>query len=204
MSSITAPLGPAALEGLPNLKPGVELAVLIESCADRLHELDGCQLVEFRAAIARQQAHQDAIAMWATRELTLRPPGFKPVAAPAPVEHPEDHAAGELEMACGWSRYRANSQIALAHDLTQDLPETLVALEAGVFELDVARTIVEGTAVLSRDLLARRLVEARVLVWIGDSAARGMRRPRHQVEKRVKAEVLKVDPDAAVKRHAKR
>src|SRR5439155_5481804 len=133
MSSITAPLDPATLEELPDLKPGVELAMLIESCADRLHELSGCQLVEFRAAIGRQQAHQDAIAVWATREVTLRPPGFEPVAAPAPLEHPEDHAAGELEAACGWSRYRADTQIALARDLTQDLPDTLRALDAGEF-----------------------------------------------------------------------
>jgi hypothetical protein len=67
----------------------------------------------------------------------------------------------------------------------------------------VAREIVEGTAVLAGDLLARRQVEARVVRWIRDGLAAGMRRPRHKVRKRVEREVLRLDPDAAAKRHTK-
>src|SRR5918992_1504159 len=164
MSSIAVPLGLPALEELPNLKPGVELAMLIETYADRLHELDGHQLVEFQAAIRRQIAHWDAVGLQATQELVLCPPGFED-GPPARMEYPADHAAGELEMACGWSRHRADNQVCLARDLAEDLPVTLAALEAGEFEVDVAREIADGTAVLAGGVFGRGRGEGRGLGW---------------------------------------
>ncbi|GAB3434611.1 DUF222 domain-containing protein [Flindersiella endophytica] len=187
---------------LPDLKPGVELAVLVESFQDRLGELNGYQLVDFVAAVRRQVAHLEAAGLRATQELLLCPPGFED-APPARLDYPEDHAAGELEAACGWSRHRADNHVGLAQELGQDLTETLHALDAGELEADVAREIADGTAVLASDLLARRRVEAAVLRWIRQGAAEGMRRPRHKVRKRVEREVLRVDPEGAQKRHDK-
>lgn len=189
-----------SLQEFEDAVPGEWLALVLEA-AD-IRELNGHQLVEFVAAVQRQKAHLDALAMQAIHELTHCPLGDDD-SPPQRTELPGDRAVGVVEMHCGWSRYKAGRHVALAMDLGTELTETRKALHAGEIESDTARVIAERTEAI-RDPWIRREVESKTLEYVRSGSAKGLRRTRSQVKEKVDREVLRVEPDAVKKRHEKR
>jgi hypothetical protein len=108
----------------------------------------------------------------------------------------DDHfAAGEIAMELTWTRRHTQNQVTLAHQLTQNLPETLARMWAGDISRDKASALAELTETLEAD--ARRQVEEKVLTKAGQRSTRWLRETARR-------EILKVDPEAAERRRAER
>jgi hypothetical protein len=108
----------------------------------------------------------------------------------------DDHyAAGEIAMELTWTRRHTQNQVALAHQLTQNLPKTLARMRAGEINRDKASALAELTETLDCD--ARRQVEEKVLAKAGNRSTRWLRETARR-------EILKVDPTAAECRRAER
>jgi len=109
-----------------------------------------------------------------------------------PDGHYDDHTADELALALNISRVAANQRLELALTLTERLPATLAALEAGEIDLIRARALAVETYALTAEHAT--LVEARVLDRAKDQTA-------PQLRQAIRSAVLKVDPGGEQERH---
>ncbi|GAA5020196.1 hypothetical protein GCM10023317_63020 [Actinopolymorpha pittospori] len=127
-------------------------------------------------------------------ELAHTPPGLidDPAVRVGPVD---PHTPAVLEPLLGWTAYHADWYATLALTLTE-LPRTRTALARGDLEIGEVRVIAERLADLSTGADRRKVEDALFPDVLGLRA--GLLRMR------VQAQVIKVDPDAALARHRRR
>ncbi|PSL08329.1 uncharacterized protein DUF222 [Haloactinopolyspora alba] len=186
------PPGPVA--ELASHPPGPDLAELLSGL--EVGEMSTHDLVAAIQATERQKSHDEAAQIRLLAELARRPEYQRcscPVDADTGHEHRAVEPAGdEVSLAMSWSPGRARDRVALAAELTDELPHTAAALRSGALDLDKARLIADRTRCLA-DVELRRRVEAVVLA----SAAT---RTRTQLDHRLRHEVITIDPATAEQR----
>ncbi|WP_298322656.1 DUF222 domain-containing protein [Haloactinopolyspora sp.] len=178
--------------------PGVELAAVLEE-VDVAGLDDDSPVVDLIVAVERQVAHLRAVQMRAIVELSQRENyrfcgGCDDDAEMHSTRHWHDpiRAVGsELSAALSCTPAQADARAALAVELTDDLPATLDALDAGRIDERRAELIASRTRVLEGD--KQRLVEQRILPDAGQLTTR-------QLARRLDREVIAADPAAAERR----
>jgi uncharacterized membrane protein len=105
---------------------------------------------------------------------------------------PPEYVADELVAELRWTPRYAAGQVWDAVELTEMLPATVDALEAGQIDLVRATTILKYTKVLNAEARAR--VEAAILPY---AATRTVKLAREKLAR----EVAKADPEGAEERH---
>lgn len=174
--------------------PSGWLALELDLASADPGELDDAELVDAVADL-------DRIASWAAaRQSRLlaefarrRPADPRDVAAQGPGAVSR-WAPDEIALALSVSRLAAGQRLAQARRLTETLPATLDAHEAGRIDATKVRAICDATQHLPDDEAAR--VQDRVL-----PAAE--RQSRAQLVAALRRAVIAVDPDGANERHAK-
>jgi len=149
--------------------------------------LEADRLIEATAALGRVIAYAQALQV----RLLVRFARLRP-AEPGASRGFSEFAADELAPALRISRNAAAGQLALATQLTERLPATLAALEAGVVDLAKARVMADVTAPVSVAQAAQ--VEERVL-------ARAPRQTAPQLRASARRAILSIDPNGAQARH---
>jgi hypothetical protein len=144
------------VDHLVNMPPGVELAWALARI-DRT-QLNGHQLVTVLKARQRQIAHDHAHLYADMAEIAhCDQPG--PDAPAHRTVAPVDGAADELRPAMVWTRRAAESQMALAVDLAERVPQVLRHLRVGRIDLTRARVLVDDTSHLAADDARRVITE---------------------------------------------
>ncbi|MBE1611696.1 DUF222 domain-containing protein [Actinopolymorpha pittospori] len=183
-----SPLPAGFVEVLPG--PGLLSALLSVSRGD----CNGVELEELVRARRRLICWLEEGCLGDVVELAHTPPGL--VDDPAVrVGSVDPHTPAVLEPLLGWTAYHADWYAALALTLTE-LPRTRAALARGDLEVGEVRVIAERLADLSTGADRRKVEDALFPDVLGLRA--GLLRMR------VEAEVIKVDPDAALARHRRR
>lgn len=184
------------LQDLAGLSPGPD--VLSSVAEVDLGLLGAHDLVDVIAALERVKAHVDAVQARAIAGLASRAEYARcdPLPDGEPVHHhrPADVAADEVSLALRWTPNRARTQVGLAIELVEVLPDTLAALEAGRIDAYKARLIADRTRCLE-SVAARRLVEASVL-------ASAERVTAAKLDRKLRAAVIAADPAGAEERRA--
>jgi hypothetical protein len=171
-------------------EPGPELAahtadVDLATCSD-------AQVVELGAAAARLASWAASVELAAIAQLTQRVSGWRGV-GPDPVREvsPELMAETEIAAALDLSPAAAADRVRLAAALRR-LPVTRRALAAGRIDLPKARAVADAVRPLGDRAAAE--VEASVLSRTGG-------RTRAWLVSALRRAVLRIDPDAARRRH---
>ncbi|NYH90781.1 DUF222 domain-containing protein [Actinopolymorpha rutila] len=174
--------------GFADLPGGPELAAAVASVDVR--ECNGWELEELIKAQRRLICWLDAECLAAVNELTYAEPGMRDEPAGRTVT-PDPMTPEVLEPLLGWTGYRAHQYVSLAGTLPR-LPRVREALATGGLELNEVRTIVDRITDAKPDLWGG--IEDAIFPKVLDVRG-GLLRAK------VEAEVLKADPDAALKRH---
>ncbi|MGW5359960.1 DUF222 domain-containing protein [Actinopolymorpha pittospori] len=183
-----SPLPAGFADMLPG--PGLLSALLAVSPGD----CNGVELEELVRARRRLISWLEEGCLADVVELAHTPPGL--VDDPAVRVGPVDpHTPALLEPLLGWTAYHADWYAALALTLT-GLPRTRAALARGELEVGEVRVIAERLAELKTSADRCRVEDVLFPDVLGLRA--GLLRMR------VEAEVIKVDPDAALARHRRR
>ncbi|GAA2757906.1 hypothetical protein GCM10009872_32660 [Actinopolymorpha rutila] len=174
--------------GFADLPGGPELAVAVASVDVR--ECNGWELEELIKGQRRLGCWVEATCLSAVNELTYATDGMPEDPAERSVT-PDPMTPEVLEPLLGWTGYRAHQYVSLAATLPR-LPRVREALASGQLELNEVRTIVDRVADAKPDLWGgiEDAIFPKVLELRG-----GLLRAK------VEAEVLKADPEAALKRH---
>lgn len=180
--------------------PGVELGAALED-VDVL-ALEDSPVVDVIVSVERQIAHLRAIQMNAMVELSRRENyafcgGCDDDALEASTQHlhhPVRAVGSEVSAALHCTPRQADTRVALAVELAEDLPATLAALEAGVIDEQRAGLIASKTRLL--DPHAQGLVEEHVLPTAGE-------RTTSQLARMLDRQVMRADPGAAERRRHK-
>ncbi|WP_020578248.1 HNH endonuclease signature motif containing protein [Actinopolymorpha alba] len=168
--------------------PGPELATKL--AAIDLTAVNGYARVVVMRAWQRQ-ASWASCRMYDAMAYVARSPMGGEDAPPELLETCSEFASVEIGAALTLSPGSADRELDLAFDLTKRLPGTRAALEAGRIDVNKAREISSETSCLS-DELAREAEE-----WILPKASE---LTRQQLERRLKAKVIKLDPVGAEER----
>ena len=176
--------------GLDEWSPGPFLAAVL-SAVDH-SKLNGFDLVVVMRAHARQIAPEQANYYASIGEgARCEPTGVDGL--PERSDEWFEFAALEVRAALALTRRAADSELGLAHDLTERLPAVWESLHAGLIDARRARTIVHGTSHLpgdtARDVVDRIIDQAPALTT-GQLAAR------------IRKLCIEVDPDQAEKKLA--
>ncbi|GAA2755225.1 HNH endonuclease signature motif containing protein [Actinopolymorpha rutila] len=174
--------------GFADLPGGPELAAAVASVD--LAACNGWELEELIRAQRRLICWLDAECLAAVNELTYAEPGMRDEPAGRTVT-PDPMTPEVLEPLLGWTGYRAHQYVSLATTPPR-LPRVREALASGGLELNEVRTIVDRITDAKPDLW--EAIEDALFPKVLDLRG-GLLRAK------VEAEVLKADPDAALKRH---
>ncbi|MGW5365227.1 DUF222 domain-containing protein [Actinopolymorpha pittospori] len=178
--------------GFADMLPGPELLAVVLGVSRG--DCNGVELEELVRARRRLISWLEEGCLADVVELAHTPPGL--VDDPAVRVGPVDpHTPAVLEPLLGWTAYHADWYAALALTLT-GLPRTRAALARGELEVGEVRVIAERLAELKTSADRCRVEDALFPDVLGLRA--GLLRMR------VEAEVIKVDPDAALARHRRR
>jgi hypothetical protein len=175
-------------EGLADMPPGPRLAAVLDSIEPS--RLGGLDCVEALRAHARQVSHEQARFMAAMVEVGLC--GIGPDDQLPRRERPDEFAADEIRAALALTRSAATTQLTVAWDLTDRLPEVLADLDRGQIDVPKARVFSEWTTgltdVQARQICSQLLPEAPQLTT-------------GQLCERIKKLAIAVDPDWARRRY---
>jgi hypothetical protein len=175
--------------GLPELQPGPELAALLAAVdRDRLTGYDRIDLLQARA---RQVAHDQA-EMYADMLAVAEAVGEELSSEGCDLAEIEDSAASEIRACLVWTRRAAESQLGLARDLCQRLPQVWQALDVGLIDLPRARVIVNQTLHLDSELAEQVAYEA---------LERASTQTTGQLRARIQRLCISVDPESAKHRY---
>jgi hypothetical protein len=152
---------------MDTLEPGLLLAVMLTSVEyEHLSGYDQIVVLKARQRMASFFQAQVCESMASISQLMNQLEGDPEVA--------HDSAAAEIGVALRLTRRAADSDLALAVDLKDRLPEVWKALAAGKIDLRRARVIVSGTAHLSEESareVAGRILEAATRLTTGQLGA---------------------------------
>ena len=175
--------------GLAELKPGPELAAVLAAVdRDRLKGYDRIDLLQARS---RQVAHDQA-EMYADRLAVAEAVGEELSSEGCDMAEIEDSAASEIRACLVWTRRAAESQLGLARDLCQRLPQVWQALDVGLIDLPRARVIVNQTLHLDSELAEQVAYEA---------LERASTQTTGQLRARIQRLCISVDPESAKHRY---
>jgi hypothetical protein len=175
--------------GLAELKPGPELAAVLAAVdRDRLKGYDRIDLLQARA---RQVAHDQA-EMYADMLAVAEAVGEELSSEGCDLAEIEDSAASEIRACLVWTRRAAESQLGLARDLCQRLPQVWQALDVGLIDLPRARVIVNQTLHLDSELAEQVAYEA---------LERASTQTTGQLRARIQRLCISVDPESAKHRY---
>jgi hypothetical protein len=175
--------------GLAELQPGPELAAVLAAVdRDRLNGYDRIDLLQARS---RQVAHDQA-EMYADRLAVAEAVGEELSSEGCDLAEIEDSAASEIRACLVWTRRAAESQLGLARDLCQRLPQVWQALDVGLIDLPRARVIVNQTLHLDSELAEQVAYEA---------LERASTQTTGQLRARIQRLCISVDPESAKHRY---
>jgi len=175
--------------GLAELQPGPELAAVLAAVdRDRLKGYDRIDLLQARA---RQVAHDQA-EMYADMLAVAEAVGEELSSEGCDLAEIEDSAASEIRACLVWTRRAAESQLGLARDLCQRLPQVWQALDVGLIDLPRARVIVNQTLHLDSELAEQVAYEA---------LERASTQTTGQLRARIQRLCISVDPESAKHRY---
>ena len=175
--------------GLAELKPGPELAAVLAAVdRDRLKGYDRIDLLQARA---RQVAHDQA-EMYADMLAVAEAVGEELSSEGCDLAEIEDSAASEIRACLVWTRRAAESQLGLARDLCQRLPQVWQALDVGLIDLPRARVIVNQTLHLDSELAEQVAYE---------TLERASTQTTGQLRARIQRLCISVDPESAKHRY---
>ncbi len=186
---VGVPDRPGLLDILDHVPPGATLGHALVSVDRR--ELNGHDLVKLMQARLRQISMLQAELYADMTELAHCPPGT-PNSPPQRQPEPEEFAADEVRAALTWTRRAADSQLSLAHILTERLPEVWDALRNGHIDLPRAKVIAYGTEHL--DTQIAREIAARILPKAGGLTT-------GQLRARLRRLCIEAHPDDAAERY---
>ena len=175
-------------EALAVMPPGPELATVLAGIEPAL--VNGYVRVLVMQAWERQSSWA-AARMYEAMSYVARSPECVPDSPAELTEHCTEFASAEVGAALTLTPWCADRELSLAFHLTERLPGTQAALVAGRISLAKAKEIADETAVLS-DELARRAED----LILADAA----QLTRQQIARRLRAMVLRLDPEGAEKR----
>ncbi len=176
-------------EDLEMIPPGPILAGYIDRI-DR-SRLNGHHLVRVMKAHARLEAHFAAEKMSVMAELAYCPPGG-PQADVVRDSVEVEFASTEIAAALHLTRNAADSQLGFALQLRERLPQVWELLHCGDIDVPRARTIVDGTDLLTEETarhVVDRIVDAAPRLTTGQLAAR------------IRRLCVKTDPEEAQTRY---
>jgi hypothetical protein len=178
-------------DGLAQLTPGPELSAILAGIDPRM--LHGAQLIELLAARGRQAAYEDGQLLLAARELAY---SSRHITEGMPVRDlkKDPYTNTELAFAMGWSDYRAEAFVGTALAAVDRTPAVLDAMLAGRLDLAKAK-VIDSELVDTTDEYARRIVAA-ILPTVEEYTT-------SQLRVRIRVLLMKLDPEAARKRHDK-
>src|SRR5580698_8831422 len=190
---MAAPSAGSVLESTP---AGTGLAGLLTAAAgtgDRYAGLDDAGLVTAVRRWADEESWCHGRVLAAVRELIRRHPlaGREAKTAGGMPSAWQATLADEIALVLRSGQGSADKLAALAWTLEVRLPLTAAALDAGILNPSLARMIASQTSVLS-DADARAAEAAVAGWWAGKTWA--------QIQKRLAAAVINIDPDGAAKR----
>jgi hypothetical protein len=175
--------------GLAELQPGPELAAVLAAVdRDRLNGYDRIDLLQARS---RQVAHDQA-EMYADRLAVAEAVGEELSSEGCDLAEIEDSAASEIRACLVWTRRAAESQLGLARDLCQRLPQVWEALDVGLIDLPRARVIVNQTLHLDSEL-ARQVAD--------QALERASTQTTGQLRAGIQRLCISVDPESAKHRY---
>ena len=178
-------------EGLADLPPGRRLARLLSTLDPT--RLNGWQLVTVLEAQNRQLAHDQARMLAVARELAYTPPcGID--SPPQRQAEANPYVGSEISFALTWTEYAGGALADVALDCLDRLPDLHAAMLAGRADLPKVRLIVTELA-QADDEHARRVVTA-LLPELH-------RATTTQLRAMLRRHLLRLDPDAVRKRHAR-
>jgi Domain of unknown function (DUF222) len=184
------PLGvqPLDVTGLERVVPGPELAAALAGVD--LGALNGHGRVIVMCAWERLSSWASA-GMYGAMAHVARSPECLPDSNPQLTQHYTEFASAEIGAALTLTPGCADRELSLAYHLTERLPGTQAALLAGGISLGKAKEIADETSVLSDDLA--RQAEQFILAHASEST-------RQQIVRRLRAKVIRLDPDGAEQR----
>jgi hypothetical protein len=174
--------------GLADLPPGPELAAALATIEPR--RLGGLDCVEVMRAQHRQASHEQARLMTTMVEVALC--GIGPDDELPRMDAPDEFSADEIRGALAWTRSAASTQLALAWDLIDRLPEVFAALEAGAIDVPKTKIFSEWTTGLTGEQ-ARQVCDA--VLPEAPTLTTG------QLTERIKRLAIAIDPDWARRRY---
>ncbi|MEQ4204185.1 DUF222 domain-containing protein [Actinopolymorpha sp. B9G3] len=176
------------LSALKEVAPGPDLAAVLAGIDPTM--LNGYARVIVMQAWQRQSSWASC-QMYDVMTLVARSPECMVDSAPELTKHFTEFASAEIGAALTMSPGSADRELSFAYELTERLPGTRAALDAGRIDLAKAKEIAAETASLSPELALQ--AEAFIL-----PLAPGL--TKQQISRRLRAKVLALDPDGAEER----
>lgn len=178
-------------EGLAEMAPGVELAVVLAGIDRSL--LNGFELGIVLEADSRQVAHYHALMYADMAEMAHRPEGdidMPPIHGDADLEFFPD----QIGLLLRWTRRAADFGVSLAFSLER-FPTVMDALSGGRIDLPRARALCDGVEYLNDDVAANEILAG--FIDEAEELTTG------QIRVRLARRVLEHDPEAARERYDK-